>query len=227
MKPMTLFGAQPRVLLQVALWRHGSVWLLVGLLALVALPGAAWWRQAQQDDLRTAKAALAQASAEQAKRHSQAALAGTTQRLDGQGAILAQLARSSYAEGELSTVLRALSQVAKAEGLALAQSDFQTLSDSQGGLRQVQLTLPLRVTYPKLRRFVEEVLRQLPGVSVDHLGIKREAVAQGQIEVRLKLSIWIDPFKTTAVGDGLSEGESLAVLPKPAASIARLRKAAP
>ena len=225
MSAMTFFGARPRVLLEVVLWRYGSVWLLVGLLALVALPGAAWWRQAQQQDLRTAKAALDQASAEQVRRRSQAAPAP---RFEGQGAILAQLGRNSYADAELSTVLRAISQMAKAEGLVLAQADFQTLGDSQGGLRQVQLTLPLSVTYPKLRRFVEEVLHQFPGVSVDHLGIKREAISQGQIEVRLKLSIWIDPFKTVAPLDhGLHEGESLAAVSKPAAQTARLRKALP
>lgn len=195
MNGMTIFGAQPRVQLEVALWRHGWIWLLTGMMALIALPAGAWWWQAHQQELKTARSTLEQAGVEQAKGR---LLSMPAQPSRGDDAILAQLGQSSYADTELSSVLRSLSQIAKAQGLMLAQSDFQTISDSHGGLRQVQLTLPLNATYLQLRRFVEEVLRQLDGVSVDHLGLKRETISQGQIEARLKLSVWIDPFKTVS-----------------------------
>lgn len=227
MSGLRISGAQPRVQLEVALWRYGWIWLLIAMTALIALPAGAWWWQAQQRELKTARSTLEQARLEQAKGRSLSMLA---QPSGGDDAVLAQLDQSIYADTELSSVLRSLSQIAKAQGLTLAQSDFQTLSDSHGGLRQVQLTLPVNATYPQLRRFVEEVLRQLHGVSVDHLGLKRETVSQGQIEARLKLSVWIDPFKTVSTSahnlspDKVKETKTAATQ---AAGIAINRKARP
>jgi len=195
MSGMTIFGAQPRVQLEVALWRYGWIWLLTGMAVLIALPAGAWWWQAQQHELKTARSTLEQARVDQAKGR---LLSMPAQPSGSDDTVLAQLDQSIYADTELSSVLRSLAQIAKAQGLILAQSDFQTVSDSHGGLRQVQLTLPVNATYPQLRRFVEEVLRQQHGVSVDHLGLKRETVSQGQIDGRLKLSVWIDPFKTVS-----------------------------
>lgn len=222
MSVVSIFGAQPRAQLEVALWRYGWIWLLVGMTTLIALPAGAWWWQAQQQELEAAKSALEQAKAEQARRRS---LSLPALQSEGEDAILAQLGQNGYADTELSSVLRSISQIAKAEGLVLAQSDFQTISDSHGGLRQVQLTFPVGATYPKLRRFVEEVLRQLHGVSVDHLGLKREAVSQGQIDVRLKLSIWIDPFKTVSASvQNFSADKSQETSTKQAAGITVNRK---
>lgn len=225
MSGLMIFGAQPRVQLEVALWRYGWIWLLTGMAALIALPAGAWWSQAQQRELKTARSTLEQARVEQAKGRllSMPALPSGSD-----DAVLSQLDQSIYADTALSSVLRSLAQIAKAQGLTLVQSDFQTLGDSHGGLRQVQLTLPVNAAYPQLRRFVEEVLRQLHGVSVDHLGLKRETVSQGQIEARLKLSVWIDPFKTvsTSVPD-LSPDKVREIVTKPPAGIAVKRKALP
>lgn len=223
MSGLIIFGAQPRVQIEVALWRYGWIWLLTGMAMLIALPAGAWWWQAQQRELKTARSTLEQTRVEQAKGR---LLSIPAQTSGGDDAILAQLGQSSYVDTELSSVLRSLAQIANAQGLTLAQSDFQTVSDSHGGLRQVQLTLPLNATYPQLRRFLEDVLRQLHGVSVDHLGLKRETVSQGQIEVRLKLSVWIDPFKTVSTSAyNLSQDKVKEIPPKQAAQIAVNHKA--
>ena len=111
--------------------------------------------------------------------------------------LLTQLAQTSYAESQLSDLLRQIAQLAKAKGLLIAQSEFQSSNEGHGGLRQQQVTLPVRAGYPQLRQFVEELLLKFPGLSVDQLVLKRETVAQDRADVRLRLSLWIDPGKSS------------------------------
>ncbi len=190
-----IWVAQPRLQLEVALWRAGWVWLVIAVMAATTVAGwVRWWPQ-QQRDLAAKHAAVNQARIDQARRRAVPPLAPS---LSGDDAVLAELKGIGYAETELSSVLRAISALAKAEGIVLGQSAFQTSVEPHGGLRQVQITLPMAATYPQLRRFAEAVLRQLPGVSVDQFGLKREAIAQGQADTRLKLSVWLDPHKVAA-----------------------------
>jgi Tfp pilus assembly protein PilO len=101
----------------------------------------------------------------------------------------------TVSEAELSNIVRQITAIAKTQGLVLTQSEFQTSNEGHGGLRQVQITLPVRANYAQVRSFAEAALRQLPMVSVDQIGIKRETIAQASVEVRLKLSVWVDPRK--------------------------------
>ena len=195
MNPPTLWGAPPRLQLEVALWRAGWVWLVIALMAATTVVGWTWWWPQQQRDLANLHAAVNQARIDQARRRAAPAPAPG---LSGDDTVLAELQRIGYAETELSGILRAISALAKAEGIVLGQSAFQTSVEPHGGLRQVQITLPMAATYPQLRRFAESVLRQLPGVSVDQFGLKREAIAQGRADARLKLSVWLDPHKVAA-----------------------------
>lgn len=191
----TLWNAQPRLQLEVALWRSGWVWLVIAVMAVAAFAGWAWWLPEQHSNLASLQASIKQARIDQNRRREAPVNApGIT----GDEAVLAELQRIGYAETELTDVLRAISTLAKAQGIVLGQSAFQTITEQHGGLRQVQITLPMAATYPQLRRFAEAVLRQFPGVSVDQFGLRREAVAQGQAEARIKLSVWVDPHKVVA-----------------------------
>jgi Type II secretion system (T2SS), protein M subtype b len=195
MRRPDLWRAHPRLQLEVALWHAGWVWLVIAGMAATTVAGWVWWWPQQQRDLAALHLTVNQTRIDQASRRAVPALAPS---LSGDDAVLAELKHIGYAETELSRVLRTISALAKAEGIVLGQSAFQTSIEPHGGLRQVQITLPMAATYPQLRRFAEAVLRQLPGVSVDQFGLKREAIAQGQADTRLKLSVWLDPHKIAA-----------------------------
>lgn len=181
-----------RLWLEILLWRHGLIWpgvlvLLVAALALwlVLLPGGA-----QQ---------LAQARADlQRLQSGQVVLALSPAERAGQedAALVAELDRVALPEQEVSEVLRRLGRIAQSKGLTLTETDFQATGEGLGGLRRLQLTLPLRAAYPQVRQFVEAVLLEFPGVSVDQMLLKRESVGQRQGEIRLRLSIWTNPAKS-------------------------------
>jgi Type II secretion system (T2SS), protein M subtype b len=191
----TWSSARPRLRLEVALWRFGWGWSLVGLLATSTACIALWWLPRQQRGVADLRVVLQEAHTARSARE---VIAPVAPPLSGDDAVMQQMRQNCYAQTELSSILLSISKIAKAQGIELAQSSFQTSTESHGGLRQVKLVLPVVATYPKLRRFVEDILRQLAGVSVDQLGLKRDAVARGEADVQLALSIWIDPHKTIA-----------------------------
>lgn len=176
--------------LEIGAWRYGWLWgvnLVLGLAVLlshfVGLP-----QQHRAIDL--ARQILLGVQAEQA-RNSQSPVPVLP--TDNDPHQLAALTRIRVAEADVGEVVQRISRIASTQGLRLAQSEFQTSSEGHDGLRQVQVTLPLRATYPQLRGWIEAVLRQIPGVSIDQITLKRETVAQGQAEIRIKLSIWVAP----------------------------------
>lgn len=181
---------QLRTAVEIVLWRFGWLWGLVVATGLTVLLCHAGWLPQQNKALDLARQRLAGLHADQERRLSLPAIKTSK---DDDAIMLEALRRISFAEADVSGVIRQINQIASAGGSILAQSEFQTTGDGHGGLRRIQVTLPLRATYPQLRQWVESVLRQLPGVSIDQITVKREAVAQGQADIRIKLSIWVDP----------------------------------
>jgi hypothetical protein len=184
-----------RVQLQIYLWRYGWVWPVLGVLLASAVMLHMAWLPAQ-----IAESTKAMKNLERLQTQYQAVSKTPSRQapLTREDDILVQLSERSYAESDVSLLLQLIAQMAQAKGLALTQSEFQTIQEGHGGLRQLQVTLPVRASYIQIRQFVQEILRQLGGVSVDQISIKRDNVAQNQVEARLKLSIWIDLNKPTS-----------------------------
>lgn len=185
---------QLRVYLEIGVWRFGWLWLLIVAAGLMASLTQWWWLPQQQ---KAGAAELQTLTVLQLEQASKLKLPAQDLQLDDDNSVLTELGRISYAEAEVTTVLRRIGQIASSSGLSLAQSEYQTSDEGHGGLRQVQVTLPMRATYPQMRQWIESILRQLPGVSIDQIMLKREAVSQSQGDIRIKLSIWVDPYKAS------------------------------
>jgi hypothetical protein len=183
---------------QIHLWRQGWVILLVLCLFTCAAALHYGWKPEQQAQLIAHKNILinTQKQYQQLLKMPLAAY-----EVDPNLAKLNQLNDRVYAQKDAGIQLQLIAQIAKAKNILLAQSEIQTIQEGHGGLQQLQVTLPVRSGYTEMRQFIEEVLRQLNGVSVDQILIKRENVAQGQLEARIKLSLWIDVNKQTSRTD--------------------------
>ena len=94
------------------------------------------------------------------------------------------------AQGSFETQYRQLIELASARGIELPRADYATTWEESGGVRRVQVSLSMATRYPALRSFIEEVLRTLPAVSLDQFSVKRDNVAQGQVEVLVRMSFW-------------------------------------
>ena len=194
----TPFAARLRLHAEIALWRYGWVWVMV-LVSIGALAIGLWWLPHQNKALQTQEAMFVKLVADQDRLKNSPKIAAPA---SSEELSLAQLAQLTYTESELSDILRQIGQIAKAQGLVLTQSEFQTSNEGHGGLRQVQVSLPVRASYPQARQFIELILRKFPGVSLDQLVLKRETVALNQADIRLKFSVWINPQKIIQTNKG-------------------------
>jgi hypothetical protein len=192
MVQMSSFLRRCLVHAQIYLWRQGwAVLLLLGLLVCTAFLHFGL-KAEQQEQLIAHKNALKIAQDNYQKlANTSIILTQITPDLDN----FKRLNDRVYAQKDVGNLLQLIVQIAKAKNITLVQSEIQTINEGYGGLQQLQVTFPVRTGYIEMRQFIQEVLRQLNGVSVDQISIKRENVAQGQLEARIKLSIWVDVNK--------------------------------
>lgn len=184
-----------RLRTEIGLWRYGWLWAVALLALLLAIILHAWWLPQQNAHITLLGERLSALEYEQKQRR-QAPKPTVTVNEDAQ--TVEQLARIAYSSTEVSTTLQLIQRIAKAKGIVLAQSEFQNNTENLGGFKQIQITLPVRCSYPQLRDFTSALLRQLPGISLDQISLKRDNIAQSQADVRLKLTIWVHPNKTIA-----------------------------
>lgn len=192
MVQMSSFLRKCLVHAQIYLWRQGwIVLLLLGLLVCTAFLHYGLKPEQQAQQIAHKNALKIEQDNYQKLINTPTILTQITPDLDN----LKKLNDRVYAQKDVGNLLQLIVQIAKAKNITLVQSEIQTVKEGYGGLQQLQVTFPVRTGYIQMRQFIQEVLRQLNGVSVDQISIKRENVAQGQLEARIKLSIWVDVNK--------------------------------
>lgn len=184
-------GGVWRTHLQILLWRHGWVWPALALLVLAT--AAMNWTV-----LQPARSALLATQGELAREQAAApdkAMAREPlpekQHLDG---LQAMLRRSP----EPAQLLQQMATIAQAQQINLPQGEYQQQLHPATRVIQVQVSQPVRASYPQLRSYIESVLRTIPNASLDHVTARRENVGQSQLEVRLRWSFWILPGPVAA-----------------------------
>lgn len=183
------------VQMQIYTWRHGWVIFLLPFLLACTLFLNYGWKSQLSAQLITHKNAL-----KIEKNNYQKLINAPTvlAQIDPDLANLQQLSERLYAQKDVGNLLQLIAQIAKNKNILLAQSEIQTIKEGHAGIHQLQVTLPVRTDYIGMRRFIQEVLLQLNGVSIDQISVKRDNVSQGQLEARIKLSLWIDTDKQTS-----------------------------
>lgn len=192
---MSSFLSKCLVQAQIFFWRQG--WVVLILLCMIVCTAVLHygWKPQQHAQLIAHKNSLTIAQNNYQKLVNAPA---TLTQIDPDLDSLTQLNNRVYAQKDVGNLLQLIAQIAKAKNIPLAQSEIQTIKEGHAGLQQLQVTLPVRTGYIEMRQFIQEVLRQLNGVSVDQISIKRENVALGQLEARIKFSIWVDVNKQTS-----------------------------
>jgi len=92
-----------------------------------------------------------------------------------------------YTEQQLKTLF----VLAEKSGLLLAQADYQLAEDKNGRYRTYQVLLPVKGTYSAIRQFCEQVLLAIPFAALDEMNFKRDAIGNGTLEARLRITIYL------------------------------------
>jgi hypothetical protein len=181
--------ARPRLRarVEIVLWRHGLVWPI----ALVALLAAVLLAVLQVRPLRAELAqsartiALAQTEAAATKLRPMA-----TEQASDQTLQLAHVEAALRGAGRIDEQMRVILAAATHHGIELPRAEYQSSVDTPTRVARVQATFAIKAGYPRLRGFVEEVLRALPNASIDHISFKRDAVGLSEVEATVRLSLW-------------------------------------
>lgn len=82
--------------------------------------------------------------------------------------------------------MRALARLAAQHGIALDRASYRLRDEA--GERRVEVTLPLAVDYPGLRRFLGELLAQEGAAALDELSLQRPRADEPRVEAIVRLS---------------------------------------
>jgi hypothetical protein len=108
----------------------------------------------------------------------------------------AALSRSPLPDGDLPSArqrgrdLEWLVTAAQRSGLGLERADYSLGTASAGAVTRVEATLPLTGTYAGLRRFVAEVLNELPHSALESLQIERATAQSAQLQATARLVLF-------------------------------------
>ena len=82
--------------------------------------------------------------------------------------------------------------VAAESQIELRQGEYR-LESNGPGLARYRVTLPMDATYPRLRQFVNLVLKEIPTASVDGLRFERKKVGDTQLDAQITLTFYFNP----------------------------------
>jgi Tfp pilus assembly protein PilO len=104
---------------------------------------------------------------------------------------LAEFYRYFPTPDSLPDQLEKLFGAAKTQGLALEQGEYRPLKESAGGLTRFQVILPLRGTYPQIRKFVDGSLAEVPTLSLESIQFERQKVGDPAVEAKARFVVYL------------------------------------
>jgi Tfp pilus assembly protein PilO len=78
-------------------------------------------------------------------------------------------------------------------GLRLEQGDYRPTIEPGGRLLRYQITLPVKGNYLQIRKFVANLLSDIPIASLDYISFERHRVGETEVNARIKLSLYLNP----------------------------------
>lgn len=130
------------------------------------------------------------ASAQQAQRIQQAKAAAPP----AKSVTEENLARFNTALGDPRSTeqqIKTLFAIGKKTGLILNQAEYKLIHNKSGRYYAYQIQLPLKGSYTAIRKFCEQTLLEIPFVALNDIEFKREAIANGMLEARLRFTLYL------------------------------------
>lgn len=82
-------------------------------------------------------------------------------------------------------------QAAAKQGLQLPEADYRIVPVKGTRLVAYQVSYPVQGSYSQLRRFLTQVLRELPMASLDDVDFYREAISEAEVQATVTLTLHV------------------------------------
>lgn len=94
-------------------------------------------------------------------------------------------------EKSLSGSLARLHAAARRHGLQLEQAEFKLTSEAREPLSRYAIVLPVKAEYKVLRRFTQDALRELPGLALEEVNLRRSDARSPVLEAQLRFVLFV------------------------------------
>ena len=91
----------------------------------------------------------------------------------------------------LPIALSELFEAAGSQSLALKRGEYRLASSHAGRVLQYQITLPVRGTYPQIRRFLVEAMRKNRALSMQSIRFERQKIDDLTVEAKIGLVMFV------------------------------------
>ena len=94
-------------------------------------------------------------------------------------------------EQGIASALRRLHAVAQRQGVRLDQAEFKFAREPTELLARYAIILPVKGDYRALRRFIRDALRELPGLAVEEVNLRRNDPRAPQLDAQLRFVLFV------------------------------------
>lgn len=178
----------PRLILVEQAQRLGWPGLAGGLLLVLALGYSALGLLPARQDLAALEQQLA------ADRAQLAAAVPSRERTPRGGtppAQLEELRRNLPAQLDATGAIDRIYGLAQQEGISLSRGEYALGLDPNTRLARYQVLLPVRGSYPQVRRFLHGLQAELPALALEEVELQRKLIADSQLEGRVRMTLYL------------------------------------
>jgi hypothetical protein len=94
-------------------------------------------------------------------------------------------------EKSITPALTRLHAIARMRGVQIEQGEFRLSHEAGDPLLRYAMVLPVKGDYAALRRFLRDALRELPGLALEEVQLRRADTKAAAIEAQLRLILFV------------------------------------
>jgi Tfp pilus assembly protein PilO len=95
------------------------------------------------------------------------------------------------ADAKAPWLIGQLEQIARNHGLRFYSGKYTQAPVAGTPLLRWQLSLPLEASYPEIRAFIDDSLRQLPALALDEFKLARDSIESTDLEASLRFNLYV------------------------------------
>ncbi len=116
-------------------------------------------------------------------------------------------------ERSMAPSLARLQAAAQRRGFTLDQAEFKLANEATEPLLRYTIGLPVKADYRALRRFSRDALRDLPGLALDEVSLRRSDPKSPQLEAQLRFVLFLaKPAASSTAGVAGTERQPVALV---------------
>lgn len=104
---------------------------------------------------------------------------------------LQDLHRQLPAQPQATEAIERIYGLARTEKITLARGEYALGVDPKTHLARYQILLPLRGSYPQIRRFLHALLGRMPALVLEDIDLQRKRIGDSELTGRIRMTLYL------------------------------------